>query len=103
MFIAHWVACFFWMVGSSNLDPNGSCWSRKNDLFDQPLSYQYITSLYWAFTTMVTVGYGDIAPTNTYERLYVMVAMLIASGVFAYTINSIGTIVSRYNFLAVQY
>lgn len=32
-----------------------------------------------------------------------MFAMIIASGVFAFTINSIGTIVSRYNWLACQY
>lgn len=50
---------------------------------------------------MVTVGYGDITPKNTVERIIGMLCMLIASGVFAYTINSIGTIVSRYNILAV--
>jgi hypothetical protein len=52
---------------------------------------------------MVTVGYGDITPQNTQERLLIMISMLVASGVFAYTINSIGTIVSRYNLLAVNY
>ena len=32
-----------------------------------------------------------------------MFAMLTASGVFSYTINSIGTIISRYNMLAAAY
>lgn len=52
---------------------------------------------------MVTVGYGDITPSTTQERIYTMCAMMLASGVFAYTINSIGTIVSRYNILAGQF
>jgi hypothetical protein len=52
---------------------------------------------------MITVGYGDITPMNTTERVYAMVAMLIASGMFSYTINSIGTIISRYNMLASSY
>ena len=52
---------------------------------------------------MITVGYGDITPKNTKERLYSMCAMILASGIFAYTINSIGYLVSRYNKVANQY
>lgn len=52
---------------------------------------------------MVTVGYGDITPRTTNERIYTMMAMLIASGMFSYTINSIGTLISRYNILATNY
>ena len=52
---------------------------------------------------MVTVGYGDITPYTNLERIYTMCAMMIASGTFAYTINMIGTLVSRYNFLANKY
>lgn len=39
---------------------------------------------------MVTVGYGDIYPVTTTERLYTMCVMMVASATFAYTINSIG-------------
>jgi hypothetical protein len=52
---------------------------------------------------MITVGYGDITPKTTGERIYTMVAMIIASGMFSYTLNSIGTIVSRYNIYSVNY
>jgi hypothetical protein len=52
---------------------------------------------------MITVGYGDITPMTSYERIYTMVAMSVASGVFSYTLNSIGTLVSRYNILASTY
>ena len=58
---------------------------------------QYVTSLYWAFTTMSAVGYGDICPISRTERTYAMAAMILACGIFAYTVNSIGNIVSRYN------
>ena len=29
---------------------------------------QYLSAMYWAFTTMTTVGYGDILPQNICAR-----------------------------------
>ena len=56
--------------------------------------------MYWAFTTMITIGYGDFSATNTYERIYVMVAMSISSGVYAYVLNTISKRVQEHNLLA---
>lgn len=53
--------------------------------------------MYWAITTMVTVGYGDISALNTDERMYCIVAQIISIGVYAYTINEIGKKVLTYN------
>lgn len=38
---------------------------------------------------MVTVGYGDMHAFNTNERVFVMGAMIIAVGVYAFTLNTI--------------
>ena len=43
---------------------------------------------------MITVGYGDIVPVNNIERIFVIIITLISCGVFAYSVNSIGTIVA---------
>ena len=40
--------------------------------------------------TMVTVGYGDITPTNNKELLVCIVSMFVSCGVFAFSVNSIG-------------
>jgi hypothetical protein len=46
---------------------------------------------------MATIGYGDITPTNDLEVLFSTITVFIASGLFAYTLNSIGTIFTNLN------
>jgi hypothetical protein len=42
---------------------------------------------------MVTVGYGDICGQNDYEILFSSFTMILACGVFGFSINSIGIFV----------
>jgi len=44
---------------------------------------------------MITVGYGDILPTNNDEKILSVFTMLIACGVFGYSLNIIGTIINE--------
>ena len=48
------------------------------------IQYQepYITSLYWAVTTMSTIGYGDIFPMTGPERVLGM--FLMSAGYYVY-------------------
>lgn len=52
---------------------------------------------------MVTVGYGDITPITTLERMSVIANMLFASGMYAFIINEVSTMVKLYNTLANKY
>ena len=47
----------------------------------------------WAFTTITTVGYGDIWPVSDNEKVFGTFCMIVACGIFAYIVGSIGTIV----------
>ncbi len=51
-------------------------------------------SFYWAITTLSTVGYGDVLPTNTYARLDAMSAMFIQIFLLGYLISVIATTVA---------
>ncbi len=49
----------------------------------------WFTSLYWGLTTLSTVGYGDVVPTNTASRLFAMTLMVTTIGVIGYLVSSI--------------
>ncbi|KAL4484811.1 hypothetical protein ABPG74_019988 [Tetrahymena malaccensis] len=58
---------------------------------------QYLRAYYFTTVTMITVGYGDITPVNSREYLLSVLTMLIACGMFGYSLNSIGQILSEMN------
>jgi hypothetical protein len=73
------------------LTPEGSTnWINDFNLDEFSWGIKYIYCLYWAITTIVTVGYGDLTPKNYVEVLFVMIVQLIGTAVFGYMINVIG-------------
>lgn len=49
----------------------------------------YVRCLYWAITTLTTIGYGDITPTDNVGRLYTMVIMITGVGVYGVVIGKV--------------
>lgn len=45
---------------------------------------------------MITVGYGDILPKNAMEMILCVITMMIACGVFGYSLNEVGAIFSSF-------
>jgi len=58
------------------------------------LAVRYLYAVYWSVTTLTTVGYGDITPTNWGERLFALCTMLVSAIVFGYLISNIGALVA---------
>jgi hyperpolarization activated cyclic nucleotide-gated potassium channel 2 len=63
--------------------------STSGDVWDR-----YIASMYWAFTTMTTVGYGDISSVTRSERIIACFGMLVGGFVFSAVIGTIGDVVA---------
>lgn len=58
---------------------------------------QYVYAFYWGFTTMTTVGFGDLLPANIYETTVLCGFMFVSTATFAYMINAIGVIINELN------
>lgn len=106
LFTSHLVACIMWGL-SSDL--------TKRTWYDYPHAgqhgeniyinlrqsgflEQYVTSFYWAVTTLTTTGYGDINPVNYQERIMCIFIFAIGATIFGYIIGNIGNILGSMAF-----
>eukprot|EP00941_MAST-03F_sp_MAST-3F-sp1_P000530 g530.t1 len=100
-FVAHLFACFWFHVATGGSpvrsSPHRDSWYIHEGLQDKEKGEQYFASLYWAFTTMTTVGYGDILPQRTDERWYAMMTMVTGASMFGYIVGSIAALSGTFN------
>ena len=60
---------------------SGACEMIMNPLYG--MNYVYISSLYFAYSTLTSVGYGDINASTPSERSVALIALVVGSAVFA--------------------
>ena len=89
--VAHWLACIFYAIAYverprldepiSWLDELG----RKihnpylvNETSSGPdIRSKYITALYFTFTTLTSIGFGNVSPNTNAEKIFAIFAMLL--------------------------
>ena len=79
--IAHWIACGWLSIRG----------------FDQtePILDSYLKSIYWAVTTITTIGYGDIVPESNSQILFTMFVEIVGVGTYGYLIGKMASFSGR--------
>eukprot|EP00931_Biecheleriopsis_adriatica_P078205 TRINITY_DN51668_c0_g1_i1.p1 TRINITY_DN51668_c0_g1~~TRINITY_DN51668_c0_g1_i1.p1 ORF type:complete len:788 (+),score=133.85 TRINITY_DN51668_c0_g1_i1:290-2365(+) len=86
----HWLACFLAVFDDGAIGFYLDSVSGNSESFEE----RYLAALYWAVTTLTTVGYGDVTPKSHGERGYVMLAMVIGSAFYGYVIGCITSVIT---------
>ncbi|MBF0445134.1 MAG: cyclic nucleotide-binding domain-containing protein, partial [Magnetococcales bacterium] len=84
----------FWVLTGLNVIACGWIMISETKLIGEPLT-DYIYGLYWAITTLTTVGYGDITPDSNIGRLYTILIMLVGVGMYGLVIGNISSVMSQ--------
>jgi len=91
---AHIVGCFWYFIAKQDNFPPES-WVVTNGLVDQSKATQYLASIYWTFTTLVTVGYGDIVPIGDGEIAFSIVWMVLGAGIYSFAIGNLSSVLAN--------
>lgn len=95
--INHLFACLWVFIAKLEDDADWEkTWMIGASIQDADWSIQYVTAYYFTTVTMITVGYGDILPKNQFEMMLCVVTMMIACGVFGYSLNEVALIFNNF-------
>jgi hypothetical protein len=109
--LSHCIACLWIFIADMSLDESlpgdivvaegeydsriHTNWINKSGYDNLPLSELYLVSLYYTFTTMSTVGYGDIAAVNKVEHALCIFLMLVGVFFFSYMSGSVSNMIQQ--------
>ena len=86
---SHILSCIF--VFLSYLD--NPSWISNQNLIDSSKGEIYISSFYYVFATVFTVGYGDIVSVNIYERVFNLILLIVGIMAYSFSISTLSNYV----------
>ncbi|XP_026519141.2 potassium voltage-gated channel subfamily H member 2-like, partial [Terrapene carolina triunguis] len=103
--IAHWLACIWYAIG--NMEQQSIGWLHAlGDQIGKPLNRsvplqgpsikdKYVTALYFTFSSLTSVGFGNVSPNTNSEKIFSICVMLIGSLMYASIFGNVSAIIQR--------
>jgi hypothetical protein len=93
-FVAHLFACFWHYLALPSEQTNRT-WLTEGKFDMLSAADEYVAALYYTIVTMLTVGYGDIHPTNPQERAYSVFTMLSGGVIFGALLSKVASVIEK--------
>ncbi|XP_071347730.1 voltage-gated inwardly rectifying potassium channel KCNH6-like isoform X2 [Trachinotus anak] len=106
--IAHWLACIWYAIGNVEraaaagigwLDTLGGQLGKPyNDSIIESgpsIRDKYVTALYFTFSSLTSVGFGNVSPNTNSEKIFSICVMLIGALMYASIFGNVSAIIQR--------
>ncbi|KAF8571098.1 hypothetical protein P879_01321 [Paragonimus westermani] len=106
--IAHWLACIWYAIGNAEhqyREPkigwlNTLAQQTEQHYTDDPqsgpnLPTKYITALYFTFSSLTSIGFGNVSPNTNAEKVFSIIVMLVGSLMYASIFGNVGALIQR--------
>ncbi|XP_030387007.1 potassium voltage-gated channel subfamily H member 6 [Scaptodrosophila lebanonensis] len=106
--IAHWLACIWYAIGNAErgMVSKNIGWLHslaydiqepyfENKTGGPSIKSRYITALYFTFTSLTSVGFGNVAPNTDAEKIFTICVMLVGSLMYASIFGNVSAIIQR--------
>ncbi|XP_041366402.1 potassium voltage-gated channel subfamily H member 7-like [Gigantopelta aegis] len=107
--IGHWLACIFYAIANMEREHLHAHVSWLDDLADKmkkpyyandttsgpTIRSKYITALYFTFTSLTSIGFGNVAPNTNAEKIFSIFAMMLGSLLSAAIFGNVSSIMLR--------
>ncbi|XP_013856956.1 voltage-gated inwardly rectifying potassium channel KCNH7 isoform X2 [Austrofundulus limnaeus] len=107
--IAHWLACIWYAIGNvekpylqhkigwlDNLAVSiGKRYNYSDPSSGPSIKDKYVTALYFTFSSLTSVGFGNVSPNTNSEKVFSICVMLIGSLMYASIFGNVSAIIQR--------
>ncbi|CAL8263763.1 unnamed protein product [Arctogadus glacialis] len=105
--IAHWLACLWYAIGFWERPYTETGWldnlaqqlgKKYNDSDPRSgpsIKDKYVTALYFTFSSLTSVGFGNVSPNTNSEKIFSICVMVIGSLMYASIFGNVSAIIQR--------